>query len=273
MEQIRTSSKETIKKEEIQLSLRNALSKIVNLFGLKEKLSGKRTLDGFKVAEEWIDSDFDVEKRLKELKGPMIEIAGPTEEGYDLVDLDNFEEKFNKKFLVSNVFHNDHAVNRADFAPNKITVDFQASASALPIKNNVASAIFCSCLGSDAKRGEEENRRLEEIHRKEYSSSKEDGVKDKRSESEKEEQKQLEDELRIQFWEFRAEVMKEAWRALEEKGLLVWQKGRKDDAVLAEESGFKMVQKMKEDTGMIPRYYYIFEKNKEIKNSKENISE
>lgn len=266
MEQIGASFKQPINNEEGQLSLKDALSKIAQLFGFKEKLLGKRTLDGFRVTEEWVDSNFDVEKRLKELKGPMIEIAGPTEAGYDLVDLNNSEEKLNKKFFVSNVFSDDHVVNSVDFDTNKITVDFQASAAALPIKNNAASAIFCSCLGPDAIRGKKEGRRLKEISQKKYSYSKEGAVKDRRSESEKEEEKQLKDELDIQFWEFRTEVMREAWRALEEKGLLIWQKGRKVDAELAKEAGFKMVQKMKEETGMIPRYYYIFEKNGETKN-------
>jgi hypothetical protein len=50
--------------------------------------------------ENWKDPDFDIEDKLKSVKGPLIEVAGPSEDGYSMIDTDSLE----KKIYTSNLY-------------------------------------------------------------------------------------------------------------------------------------------------------------------------
>lgn len=77
------------------------------------------------------------------MKRPLIEVAGPTIEGYNLVNVNELD----KKLHTSNIFPGGYFVNTEDEIKYEGKVDFQADAQKLPFKNGIVGAVFCSCLG------------------------------------------------------------------------------------------------------------------------------
>lgn len=89
------------------------------------------------------DENFDVYDRLSEVKGPLIEVGGPTDNGYDLVDT----SKLDKKIYVSNLFPGAPYFEKGKFIGYEGPVDFQADARDLPLKPESVGAIFLKALG------------------------------------------------------------------------------------------------------------------------------
>lgn len=96
--------------------------------------------------KDWKEKDFDVLKRLAETKGILLEVAGPTEGGYGLVDINNLP----KKLFISNI-----SPGKPQFDPETGKfigyggkVDFVEDATKMTFNENSVGAIFSSCIGS-----------------------------------------------------------------------------------------------------------------------------
>lgn len=96
--------------------------------------------------KDWKEKDFDALKRLAETKGILLEVAGPTEDGYELVDIN----KLPKKLFISNI-----APGKPQFDPETGKfigyggkVDFVEDATKMTFNENSVGAVFCSCIGS-----------------------------------------------------------------------------------------------------------------------------
>lgn len=181
------------------------------------------------------EEGFDVYEALKQVKGPYIEVAGPTEGGYMLIET----EKLGRKLTISN--------QSASWAKGKI--DFEANATDLPMKDGSIGALFISCLGGMQKDDSEELKKLEFKSR---FSKKESALYEKLS---------YESKRRL-----RDGALQEAFRVLEDKGLLIWQGGEKEDYIKALELGFAL-KVLKDDRRVGVAYSklgynYIFEKEK-----------
>lgn len=183
------------------------------------------------------EEGFDIYEKLKQVRGPFIEVAGPTEGGYRLVDV----QQLGKKVYVSN--------RSTSWARGKL--DFEASATDIPAKSESIGALFVSCLGGRQKDDPEELIKLEKkIDKLGWLSDKE-----------LEEYRKLSHESKRRL---RNTALQEAFRVLEDKGVLIWQGGAKEDYEKALEMGFKI--KVLKD-GRAPgvayhgmSYNFIFEK-------------
>ncbi len=96
--------------------------------------------------KDWKEKDFDALKRLAETKGILLEVAGPTEEGYNLVDI----KKLPKKLFITNI-----TPGRPQFDPETgefigygAKVDFVEDATKMTFNENSVGAVFSSCIGS-----------------------------------------------------------------------------------------------------------------------------
>lgn len=92
----------------------------------------------------WSKEGFMAEDYLNHLSKPLIEVGGPTEKGYKLIDF----ELLNRKLHASNIQHgvaeyDGNTGELLDFGPD---VDFQADSTRLPIANESVSAVFGSNL-------------------------------------------------------------------------------------------------------------------------------
>lgn len=96
--------------------------------------------------DRYTQQGFNAPQSIKEVKGPLVEIAGPTQGGYRLVDTNDL----NKKLFVSNKklgcpLFNPNTGERAGYIGS--SVDFRADATKLPFKAGSVGAVFVSCLG------------------------------------------------------------------------------------------------------------------------------
>ncbi len=149
--------------------------------------------------EEITMGDFDVYEKIEQLEGPFVEVAGPTEGGYTLIDIDALKPR---EIYISNIFpgaprYNTDSDGIESYYGN---VDFQADARQLPLKDESVGALFVSCFPkspSIAYHGntQGENQRLI--------------------------------------------VIQEALRVLRKGGILVWQGGADEDLEFARGIGFK----------------------------------
>jgi len=171
------------------------------------------------ILKNFYESGFSVEKKLKELEGPFVEVAGPTTEGYELVNLN----KLDKKLFVSNLRD----------SPWRGKIDFRSDVRKLPIIDNSVSALFVSNLGGPQFDSPEEFKQL----RNKFFSEKRDLI-------DKKEIKKFIKLSNIEFRKLKNEAIKEAFRIVEDKGLLIWQGGDKEDIIYAEHLGFvkKVIQ-------------------------------
>lgn len=182
-------------------------------------------------------SKFDLEERLNKIEKPFIEIAGPTPEGYDQ---SNFS-KLNKKVFVSNLFPGKPRFVDMGRDKESITyegkVDFIADGMELPVKDKSLGAIFISGLGGSqlkdmsVKLG---SRKFKESAHKEthnYQEIEEYGVNYDKNEFSEE---------GISEEELQERVINEAYRTLQNKGLLVWQSTQKHVYDYAKAIGFKV---------------------------------
>lgn len=166
---------------------------------------------------------FDVYQSLHERKGAFIEIAGPTEQGYAMVDFARLE----KKVWESNVYDGTplYDTQTGEFIGYDQKVDFQADVRVLPFADGTIGAIFCSHLGTLTQK-----------------------------------QETLEEGL-TQTRDLREHALHEAFRALEKGGLLIWQGGTQHDLHVANHVGFALraADRLTDDRGH-ERLNLIFEK-------------
>ena len=162
-----------------------------------------------------------MEKLFKNLKGPFIEVAGPTQSGYELVDF----KKLDRAVYTSNIYpgapkyrHGHEGIY--DFYGK---VDFMASVAGLPVRDNFLGAFFCSCLSTLVSE-------REKLYKKKYG------------------QKASLELMIKETGELREMTTKEAWRTLEPGGLYVLRGHKKEDTVFAETIGFKIIIKKKRIT-------------------------
>jgi hypothetical protein len=93
-----------------------------------------------------IDPSFRLADELRSRKGAFIEVAGPTQSGYDLIDF----QKLDKKVFTSNIkpgtpfFDPDTGKHKFDWGK----VDFEADSTRLPLANESAGLIIGSCMES-----------------------------------------------------------------------------------------------------------------------------
>lgn len=114
--------------------------------GRGEKKFGIDKKTGVKT-EQWQEEDFDLGKELRVRKGPFVEIAGPTEDGYDRIDLNSLD----RKVFQSNVKNGSPIYGpEPEENPKPIgyfgKVDFMADATKLPLADGKVGALFGSCL-------------------------------------------------------------------------------------------------------------------------------
>lgn len=97
-----------------------------------------------KIVEEKKELGFELANELSSRNGIFIEIAGPTPEGFSLVDY----EKLDRPVLTSNI---KPGIPLWDDKTGELVtywgkVDFQADSQKLPLRNESVGALFGSCL-------------------------------------------------------------------------------------------------------------------------------
>lgn len=153
--------------------------------------------------ENWKDPDFDIEKKLESINGPLIEVAGPTEGGYSIIDMDSL----GNKIYVSNLTKGCPISKDGKTVNYFGKVDFQADAKQLPFQEGKIGAVFCSCLGKVGKtNGDLLRERMENVL-------------------------------------LREKAIEEAMRVLEPGGLIVIDNFVLEDMKMAEHLGFVIKQK------------------------------
>lgn len=88
------------------------------------------------------DPEFDVSKAIEERKGPFVEIAGPTEDGFELVDVGILD----KKLIVTNI---EPGLPLWSLDGQKFIVghvDQQVDATNMPYKGGSIGIILCAAL-------------------------------------------------------------------------------------------------------------------------------
>lgn len=99
------------------------------------------------VAEDnWIENGFVAKEAVNKTKGPAIEVAGPTERGYSLVNA----EALDKKLQVSNI-----KAKGVKYCEGVVQgeIDFQADAVNLPLVSGSVGSLFASCLPKEVRIG------------------------------------------------------------------------------------------------------------------------
>jgi len=165
--------------------------------------------------------DFDIYDELK--SGPLIEVAGPTEDGFDFVDI----EKLPGKIFVSNLYPGTPRFKTGNMIGYYGLVDFRGDGRSLPVKEGSVGAIFLSCLGRT--RG-----------------------KDGESETEK---------YRLNK-ELRENVMEEAYKVLKPGGILVFEKTKREDFEFATRLGFELKQYKVKKFFNTDSWSFVFQKQK-----------
>lgn len=191
---------------------------------------------------KWVREGFDLEKSLKNITKPFIEIGGPTAEGYDLVDL----KKLNKKILESNLFPGSPVFTglhgkSSDTINYCGKVNFIADATEMPLQNDSVGAIFASYFGGSHCKDTALNLKDKKFKNSAYSrhyppseTERQQGIAIPPLEFTLEQKMNEIQQRKI----LRAAAMKEAWRVLEPGGLMIWQGGDENDFNYAAKNGF-----------------------------------
>lgn len=82
----------------------------------------------------WIAPGFDLQSTLAKLSGPIIEVGGPTEDGFRTVPAE-LMKSLQQRYYISN-----------NSKSNEFAVDFTADARALPFADSSCAAVFASSL-------------------------------------------------------------------------------------------------------------------------------
>lgn len=100
-----------------------------------------------------IDRNFNLEEFLNSIKGPFVEVGGPTSDGYWFgnknVNLEELKKDPNKKVVISNIYPGLPVWGRNHKLRFEGTVDMQADATLLPLRDSSVGALFTSNLGND----------------------------------------------------------------------------------------------------------------------------
>jgi len=110
---------------------------------LIESVKEKNLSDfGRKTGErDWKDHKVNINDIVINTDGPLIEIGGPTEGGYELIDVDALP----KKLIVSNISNNAPIYDSAgELIEYYGRVDFLADGKNMPIKDDSAAGVFMS---------------------------------------------------------------------------------------------------------------------------------
>ena len=96
--------------------------------------------------ERWKQKDFDLKHELEKRHGVFVEVAGPTDTGYEQVDFN-----LDRKLYISNIvqgghLHADSTPDEKIIIPSESKIDFQADATRLPLADESVGALFASCL-------------------------------------------------------------------------------------------------------------------------------
>lgn len=178
---------------------------------------------------------FNPAKFLNKVKGPLVEIGGPTLGGYQMIDF----TKLNKKLLVSNLFPgvpefigswDGKSTARIIFHGR---VDFIADAFKLPMGDNTVGAVFASYFG-----GLNCKATALQLRKKKSKSASRKKVISVPPVKSKPKKKIDCTKIRIAM---RKKAIKEAWRVLEPGGLLIWQGGDEYDFRFAGQNGFEVL--------------------------------
>ena len=95
---------------------------------------------------EWKEQGFNINTVIGEQEGSLIEVGGPTQEGYDLVDINSL----NKKLFVSNLTSDVQKWDdREKSAQHLGKIDFKADATSLPLKNGSLAGILGSNISEE----------------------------------------------------------------------------------------------------------------------------
>jgi len=132
---ITPSEKFRLTPDEIVARIRRQLSREVSASAFREK------------REKWVKEDFSLIDEIKKLKKPLIEVGGPTTQGFDLVDF----EKLDKKIFISNIAPGCPYYSGGELLGYIGKVDFRADAEHLPFKDKALGGLFASCLSAQIR--------------------------------------------------------------------------------------------------------------------------
>lgn len=141
-----------VEKPEI-ISFRQSLDDLVER--IKERfLKHPGTLEtekqGIKTGDErWTTKGFSIKDEIRNRQGPLIEIAGPTDHGFELVDIYALE----KRVLQSNISPGCPLYDEltGEFLCYTGQVDFQADTQNLPLGDGKVGVLFASYLPKEIR--------------------------------------------------------------------------------------------------------------------------
>ena len=100
--------------------------------------------------EKWTKGGFNLHETIQQTTSPLVELGGPTPQGYELVDFDNFPDK---QILIINIdpqtVKRDLDNRNYSISPEKKRVDLQADATKLPFEDQSIGVLFASALPID----------------------------------------------------------------------------------------------------------------------------
>ena len=151
---------------------------------------------------------FDVNRKLADVKGPLVEVAGPTVRGFEFVDM----EQLPREIHISNLYPGirTYDVNTGEFIKFRAKVDFRADGKNLPLSDGSVGAIFISCLGM---------------------------IRDTQIIS-----KETPEDEKIANQKLKEQIIKEVYRVLENGGIFILERIEKEYAEKARKIGFKLKQ-------------------------------
>ena len=132
---ITPSEKSRLTPDEIVAKLRRILFRDASAPSLNEK------------KERWVKEGFSLIEEIKKIKKPLIEVGGPTTQGFELVD----PEKLDKKVFISNITPGCPYYSGGEVLGYIGKIDFQADAERLPFKDKSLGGLLASCLPNDIR--------------------------------------------------------------------------------------------------------------------------
>ena len=108
------------------------------------------TLDNLFPRPEWKVDDFNLTQHLTDLRGPFIELAGPTPDGYELANFGEIYQATGKKIMVTNGNPDQLEELKAKMSENELKameIVGTLDARKLPFKKGSVGAIFSHSIG------------------------------------------------------------------------------------------------------------------------------
>lgn len=126
----------------------DAIDSVVNNKTKGELIKAYLSIVGAKLITEEKASDFDLEAELDRVRGPLVEIAGPTPGGYDLVNTQDLKRPLVTSNIKPGLPIGD--TDTGEFFTHWLKVDFQADSRRLPLKDGSVGALFGNCLSHNS---------------------------------------------------------------------------------------------------------------------------